>query len=215
MATDATGFAPTDLQAIENVVPTGVRQFIEHHFEQLAGEDQAILEAAGVAGRPVLRRRRRCGNCLPEERVEARCAAWARRASLSAPTARGVAGRDTGGALSLPPRPVPGVVYARTSPERRARLHQRIGARLEGAYGKGAAAIAAELAMHLEQGRDPEGRCHTWGRRPATPCSARRTRKHAATSRGDWECWRASAKAVSASVKSSSCPSSGTGSDDD
>ena len=48
------------------------------------------------------------------------------------------------------------VVYARISPERRVSLHQRIGSRLENAYGKRAAAIAAELAMHFDQGRDPQ-----------------------------------------------------------
>ena len=47
------------------------------------------------------------------------------------------------------------VLYARISPDRRARLHRSVGDRLERAYRKQAATIAAELAMHFEQGRLP------------------------------------------------------------
>jgi predicted ATPase len=153
--TDATGFAPTDLQAIANVIPTGVRQFIEHRFEQLSGEDQEILETAGVAGDPFSLTAVVAALSLPEERVEARCAAWAWEGQFV----------SAGGTVGWPDGTLAAryrfrhalfqeVVYALTSPERRARLHQRIGSRLEGAYGKGAATIAAELAMHFEQGRD-------------------------------------------------------------
>jgi predicted ATPase len=45
---DTRGFAGS--QAIANMIPTSVRQFIEHRFEQLSSEEQAILEAASVAG---------------------------------------------------------------------------------------------------------------------------------------------------------------------
>jgi len=46
------------------------------------------------------------------------------------------------------------VVYQQMAAARRVRLHQRIGERLEEAYGVHASDMAAELAMHFEQSRD-------------------------------------------------------------
>jgi len=46
------------------------------------------------------------------------------------------------------------VVYQRLTARQRQRLHQRIGEREEAGYGKRAKEIAAELAVHFEQGRD-------------------------------------------------------------
>jgi tetratricopeptide (TPR) repeat protein len=48
------------------------------------------------------------------------------------------------------------LLYDRLSLSRRARLHQRIGRRLESAYGDGAAARAGELALHFSRARDDE-----------------------------------------------------------
>lgn len=46
------------------------------------------------------------------------------------------------------------VLYERLSPSRRVQLHRRIGEHNEEVYGARAREIAAELAMHFEQGRD-------------------------------------------------------------
>ena len=46
------------------------------------------------------------------------------------------------------------VLYERVTAGRRVRLHRRIGEREEQAYGEQAREIAAELAVHFEQGRD-------------------------------------------------------------
>jgi hypothetical protein len=46
------------------------------------------------------------------------------------------------------------MVYQQIAPARRAHLHRRIGARLQGAYGSRAHELAAELAVHFEKGRD-------------------------------------------------------------
>ena len=48
------------------------------------------------------------------------------------------------------------VLYQRVSAAQRVRLHQRIGARLEAGHGVQASAMAAELAMHFERGRDAQ-----------------------------------------------------------
>lgn len=46
------------------------------------------------------------------------------------------------------------VLYDRIAQARRIRVHRQIGERLEGGYGERAKEIAAELAVHFEQGRD-------------------------------------------------------------
>jgi predicted ATPase len=38
------------LAVLSEVIPTSLRQYIEQHIEQLSDEDQALLEAASVAG---------------------------------------------------------------------------------------------------------------------------------------------------------------------
>jgi DNA-binding winged helix-turn-helix (wHTH) protein/predicted ATPase len=144
------------LVAMANVVPTSVRQFIEHRFEQLSGEDKDILEAASVVGDPFSIAVIAAAMPAPEERIEARCAAWVHEGQFLTPA----------GAMTWPDGTLAArygfrhalyqeVVYAGISPERRARLHRRAGDRLEGAYGKRAATVAAELAVHFEHGRDP------------------------------------------------------------
>ncbi len=150
------GFVETDPHAFANVIPTSVRQFIEHRFEQMSSEEQAILEAASVAGDPFSVAAVVAATSVPEEKIEARCAAWTREgrfliADGAAAWPDGTLAARYGFRHDL----FREVMYARISPERRARLHQRIGGHLEIAYGKQAAAIAAELAMHFDQGRDP------------------------------------------------------------
>src|SRR5262249_45059897 len=145
-----------DLHLIANVVPASVRQFIEHRFEQLSGEEQAILEAASVAGQSFFLSAVVAAPPLPKEKGEARRAAWGPGGAVL--TSHGTAAWPDG---TLAARYgfrhylFQEVMYARISPERRACLHQRIGSRLESAYGKRAATIAAELAMRFDQGCDP------------------------------------------------------------
>jgi predicted ATPase len=52
------------------------------------------------------------------------------------------------------------VVYARVPLGRRAHLHRQIGRRLEAGYGLQAPEIAAELAVHFEQGGDYDRAVH-------------------------------------------------------
>src|SRR5215510_12073219 len=154
---DESEFAGADPHAIANVIPPSVRQFIEHRFEDLSSQEQVILEAASVAGHPFSIAAVVATTSLPEDKIEALCAAWAREGQFL--TAEGASSWPDG---TLAARYgfrhdlFQEVVYARISPERRARLHRQIGARLEKAYGKRAATIAAELAMHFDRGRDPQ-----------------------------------------------------------
>ena len=143
--------------AIASVIPSSVRQFIEHRFEQTSGEEQSILEAASVAGDPFSVAALVAATSLPEDKIEAQCACWTRErqfltADGTAPWPDGTMAARYGFRHAL----FQEVVYARISPERRVNLHQRIGSRLENAYGKQAASIAAELAMHFDHGRNPQ-----------------------------------------------------------
>ncbi len=147
--------ADPDVHAIARLIPTSVRQFIEYRFEQLSEADQTIVEAASVAGDPFTVAAVApavAGTALNEERVEARCAAWMREGRFL--VADGTASWPDG---TLTARYrfrhalFQEVAQARIPAERRARFHQRIGHRLEAAYGKRASLIAAELAVHFEQ----------------------------------------------------------------
>jgi predicted ATPase len=143
-----------DVAALTRTIPLNVRQFLEHRFERLSEEDQTILEAASVTGNPFSVAAVAAATSLSEDRIEARCAAWTRNHRML----------DEDGIARLPDGTLEAryrfrhdlfqeTAYARISPGRRARLHQLIGRRLELAYGRHAASMAVELAVHFEQGR--------------------------------------------------------------
>ena len=146
-----------DLDAVTTVVPPSVRQFIEQHVEQLASEDQALLEVASVAGSPFAVAAVAAGLALPAEAIEAQCTTWVRQGRFLA-----AAGTETwsDGTLTACYRfrhaLYHEVVYRRVSAGRRVRLHHQIGTRLERGYGDNAPTLAAELAMHFTQGHDPQ-----------------------------------------------------------
>ncbi len=194
-----------DLAAIANVIPASVRQFIEHRFEQLSSEDQAILEGASVAGDPFSVAAVAAATSLPQEGIEARCAAWTREGQFVA----------TDGTMTWPdgtwaPRYrfrhalYQEVVYGGISPERRARLHRRAGDRLESAYGSEWRPWPPSLRCTSSRGATPAERCRTWSRLPGTPSSARRIPKRAAILSAHRSSWRRSPKATSASGENSS-----------
>jgi predicted ATPase/DNA-binding winged helix-turn-helix (wHTH) protein len=146
----------TDLIALASVLPANVRQFIERRFEQLSGEDQEILAAGSVAGDPFSVPAVSAAIAMPEERVEARCAAWAHEGQFLVPDGVTTWPDGTLGArYRFRHALYPEVIYTGISPERRVYLHQRVGDRLERAHRKREATVAAELAMHFEHGRDP------------------------------------------------------------
>jgi DNA-binding winged helix-turn-helix (wHTH) protein/tetratricopeptide (TPR) repeat protein len=158
LALSTEGHAPgPDLCAMAHATPPNVRQFMERRIERLSEEDQAILEAASVAGDSFCIPAAAAGASIPDARVEARCAVWARthRIVFADGITRWPDG-TLGGRYRFRHALYHETVYARISPARRARLHLLTGNRLEGAYGRDGAAIATELAMHFEQGRDSE-----------------------------------------------------------
>jgi predicted ATPase len=128
---------------------------IEQQFERLAPAEQAILEAASVAGIDFSTAAVAAGVGMPIEDVDARCATLARHGQFV----------HADGTSTWPDGTVAGcycfghalyqdVVYARVPVGSRTRMHQQIGQRLETAYGERAREIAAELAVHFDHGRE-------------------------------------------------------------
>ena len=136
-------------------VPENLRQVIEQQFERLSPAEQALVEAASVAGVDFAAAAVAASLEEASEIIDARCAALARQGQFV----------QTHGTDVWPDGTIAGryrfghalyqdVVYARVPPGRRAYLHRQIGWRLEAGYGLQASEIAAELAMHFLHGHD-------------------------------------------------------------
>ena len=142
------------IDAVASDVPDSLWQMVDKQIERLTPQEEALLSVASVAGMEFSAAIASVDGIAPDE-AEARCAGLARRGQFLRAT----------GAAEWPDGTVAGryafihalyqnVLYARVLIGHRVGLHARIGARLEQAYGRHAAAIAGELAMHFEHGRD-------------------------------------------------------------
>jgi DNA-binding SARP family transcriptional activator len=142
-----------DALAVE--MPDTLRELIGQRLSEVEGRDQELLEAASAAGAEFSAALVAAASEGDVDDVEARLAALARRATFVEAT----------GEEEWPDRTVASryafihdlyqdVLYDLLPAGRRARLHVRIGSRLEHAYGDRAAEIAPELAFHFVRGRD-------------------------------------------------------------
>lgn len=136
-------------------VPGTLRGLIDRQLAMISPGEQAILEAASVAGREFAVAAVSAAVEQTEEEVEAGCDALARQGLFLYPC----------GTTSWPDGTVSAcyafvhdlhreALYGRIPPRRRACLHIRIGARVEAGYGVQARELAAELAVHFVQGQD-------------------------------------------------------------
>jgi predicted ATPase len=136
-------------------VPETLRHLIEQQFERLGPADQAVLEAASVAGVDFSAAAVAAGLGISVEDVDIRCARLARQGQFV----------QEHGTVTWPNGPVATryrfghalyqeVVYDRIPVGCRTRLHQRIGAWQEQAYGACSGERATELAMHFERGQE-------------------------------------------------------------
>jgi predicted ATPase/DNA-binding winged helix-turn-helix (wHTH) protein len=142
-----------EIEKVEVGVPDSVRHMIEKQIEHLSPQERRILEAASVAGAEFSTLAVVVG--LGEDRasVEARCDELARQHQFLQDCGvqelpNGEAAARYGFIHSL----YRNVLYERVSASRRVRLHRRIAEQAEELYGERAREIAAELAMHFEQG---------------------------------------------------------------
>ena len=145
--------APAPVQEVE--LPVGVQQFIGQELERLGPEQQRILEAASVAGLEFPVAAVAAALDTDPEAVEAQCTDLVRRQRFLQPvgvdewldgavTARFAFRHDL----------YREAVCRRLGDGRRRALHLQIGDWGERAHGERAAAIAATLAGHFEEGRD-------------------------------------------------------------
>jgi predicted ATPase len=142
------------VEAIASDVPDTLRQLVDEQIERLTPSDQAVLAAASVAGTEFSAALAAVDG-IDADQAEQTCATLARRGQFlrSNGQAEWPDGTIAGRYAFIHPLHRK-VLYARVSVGHQAGLHRWIGARLERAHGQRAAEIAAELAMHFEQGRD-------------------------------------------------------------
>ena len=134
-------------------VPESLRHLIEQQLDRLGAEDRQVLEGASLAGiefsAAVAAVGANCGTAAAEERCErlARTGPFLRHAGLGAWPDGTVA------ACFAFRHPLYRETLAAAVPwRRREQLQLRIGAVLERAYGERAGELAAELALHFEEG---------------------------------------------------------------
>ena len=144
---------PIQEMALE--VPETLRQMIESQIEHLTGEQQRTLEVASVNGVLFSASVNAIPAALDEEKFEELCDELARRHHMV----------QWAGSRQFPDGTVSvryefthalyrEVFYGRQTPGRRAKLHLRIGERLEELFSKHEGEVAAELAGHFEHGGD-------------------------------------------------------------
>lgn len=134
--------------------PESVRQVIQKQVERLTKEERQLLEVASVAGAEF------STAVLMADGIEARvgedgCARLAQRGQFL--LERGVAEWPDGTVATrygFSHALYRNVLYEQLPSGRRIRLHRQVGNLLAHGYGERAREIAAELAMHFEQGRE-------------------------------------------------------------
>jgi DNA-binding winged helix-turn-helix (wHTH) protein len=136
-------------------VPEGLRQLIEAQVDRLPAETQRALEGASVVGATFSAAITAAASDLALETAEDLCNDLACRSHLVRAT----------GFQQFPDGTVSSryefvhalyreVLYGRLGPVRRARVHLRIGKRLEALSSESLSDVASELANHFEQGAD-------------------------------------------------------------
>jgi predicted ATPase len=144
--------------ALEEVtvgIPENLRQLIERQLERLSQEEQRVLEVASVAGVEFSALAVAAGAEEGIEQIEARCEGLVRhRHFLYASGMEAVPEGTLTGRYGFLHALYQSVLYERMGAIQHTRLHRRIGERLEEVYGNRAGEIAAELAVHFEQGRE-------------------------------------------------------------
>lgn len=136
-------------------VPDTLRGLISQQLALISPGEQAILEAASVAGREFAAAAISDAVERTEEEVEDGCETLAKQGLFLSP--RGRSGWPDGtvsACYAFVHDLHREILYDRIPPNRRARLHMRIGARVEAGYGAQARELAAELAVHFVQGQE-------------------------------------------------------------
>jgi predicted ATPase len=146
---------PAGVEAMQLGIPESLRQMIEQQLNRLTPEEQRVVEAGSVAGVEFSAAAVAAGIGQEAIQVEACCASLARRGQLLRASGERVWPDGTvAGCYSFVHALYQEAVYQRLPAAQRLHLHRCIGERIEAGYGAQAGDMAAELAMHFEQGRD-------------------------------------------------------------
>ena len=140
---------------VESGIPENVRQLIERQVDRLDSDERRALEGASVAGMRCSAAAIAAGLEEPTEWVDEQCDALVRRYQFLRPAEL----------VELPDGTVTArykfthvlyqeVPYRLLPAMRRAQIHRRVGTSVESIYGNRVSEIAAELAVHFEQGKD-------------------------------------------------------------
>ena len=160
-------------------VPESLRLMIDHQAERLDDADRLLLEAASACGMQFSAAAVAAAVEQDLVAVEKRCSALARDGQFmrSADPSQWPDGTVAGG-YQFTHELYRNVLYESLSPAHRRLLHQRLGHRLEQAYGQHADELATELSLHFEHARDP-ARAINYLEKAATHCARRGAHREA------------------------------------
>jgi DNA-binding winged helix-turn-helix (wHTH) protein/predicted ATPase len=150
--------------AVWTGVPDTLREMIERQLDRLPAESRRVLEAASVVGLEFSTAAVAAALEERQEQVDERCEELAERELFL--RSRGIDAAASGqiaGRYEFRHGLYRQVLYERLAATRCVRLHRRVGTWQEGAYGALARDRAAELALHFEQGHEPERALHHLG----------------------------------------------------
>jgi DNA-binding winged helix-turn-helix (wHTH) protein len=136
-------------------VPAGLQLLIELQLGRLSPETQQVLEVASIVGVEFAVASVAAGVPMAIDAIEAICEELARLGQFI--TDLGLAEWPDGtvtGRYGFRHALYQEVLYRRIGSGRRVQYHRAIGIRLEVGHGAQASSLAAELAVHFEQGRD-------------------------------------------------------------
>ncbi|MGI9294463.1 MAG: AAA family ATPase, partial [Pseudomonadales bacterium] len=144
-----------ELAEVQEAVPESLQLMIDKQLDRLAPEEQQVLAGASIAGAEFTVAAVAAGLTQDIGRVEEYCEKLAQTQQFFLPL----------GANELPDGTVTecysfihtlyqDVLWRRLPATRRAQLHRAIGVWKESAYAERSVEIAAELAIHFEQGRE-------------------------------------------------------------
>jgi tetratricopeptide (TPR) repeat protein len=143
------------LNETEIVAPESILPMIERQIDRLNDDERRVLETASVAGVEFSASVVAAADDADVAQIEELCKGLERRNHFLSAAGRdrrpdGMGAADYRFIHAL----YQNVFYERMSRARRRLLHQQIAERKESAYGSRAVEIAAELAMHFEEGGD-------------------------------------------------------------
>ncbi len=143
------------IQRLEDGMPESIRQMIERQIEQLTPDEQQVLEAASVVGMEFTAAAVEAALEEPEGASEERCDRLSRQQRfLYAKEPTLWPDGTVTASYAFTHALYQNVLAQRVAVVRRLRFHHRIAERLARGYETQTNEIAAELAIHFEQGRE-------------------------------------------------------------